>query len=134
MNSRENEFKQRASAYAEQEKKAANGLFWQFDVRDAMEETISGGRNEKNPRPSINGYMFGNAKALSAILQLNGDQTTAQVYNRKADSIKQLSQQMLWHPQHLFFEVKKEMKRRYPKHSWPDEPLQAEAVRGVKRK
>lgn len=92
----------------ELEKKAINGLFWQFDVRDAMEETISGGRTEKNPRPSINGYMFGNAKALSAIAQLNGDQSTAQLYNRKADSIKQLSQQLLWHPQHQFFEVKKE--------------------------
>ncbi|MCH6236428.1 ATP-dependent helicase HrpB [Cognataquiflexum rubidum] len=33
-----------------------------------------------------------------------------------------------------YFEVKKELKRRYPKHSWPEEPLQAEAVRGVKRK
>ena len=33
-----------------------------------------------------------------------------------------------------YFEVKKELKRRYPKHSWPDEPLKAEPVRGVKRK
>lgn len=33
-----------------------------------------------------------------------------------------------------YFEVKKEMKRRYPKHYWPDNPLVAEAVRGVKRK
>jgi ATP-dependent helicase HrpB len=33
-----------------------------------------------------------------------------------------------------YFEVKKELKRRYPKHSWPDEPLLAEPVRGVKRK
>jgi len=33
-----------------------------------------------------------------------------------------------------YFDVKKEMKRRYPKHSWPDSPLDAEAVRGVKRK
>ncbi|WP_276501027.1 MGH1-like glycoside hydrolase domain-containing protein [Terrimonas pollutisoli] len=92
----------------EQEKQASNGLFWQFDVRDAMEETISGGRNEKNPRPSINGYMFGNAKALAAITQLSKDEISAQLYNRKAESIKQLTQQMLWHPQHLFFEVKKE--------------------------
>ena len=45
-------------------KKISNGLFWQYDVRDAMEETISGGRKEKNPRPSINGYMYGNAMAL----------------------------------------------------------------------
>lgn len=33
-----------------------------------------------------------------------------------------------------YFEVRKELKRRYPKHAWPDEPLQAEAVRGVKQK
>ncbi len=33
-----------------------------------------------------------------------------------------------------YFEVKKELKRRYPKHAWPDDPWTAEAVRGVKRK
>ncbi|MFY0598714.1 MAG: ATP-dependent helicase HrpB [Cyclobacteriaceae bacterium] len=33
-----------------------------------------------------------------------------------------------------YFEVKKDLKRRYPKHSWPDDPWSAEAVRGVKRK
>ena len=33
-----------------------------------------------------------------------------------------------------YFEVRKELKRRYPKHHWPDNPLEAEAVRGVKRK
>ncbi|MDH3349345.1 MAG: ATP-dependent helicase HrpB, partial [Desulfobulbaceae bacterium] len=31
-------------------------------------------------------------------------------------------------------EVKKELKGRYPKHYWPDNPLEAEATRGVKRK
>lgn len=36
--------------------------------------------------------------------------------------------------ENTYFEVKKELKRRYPKHSWPDDPLLAEAVRGVKRK
>lgn len=30
--------------------------------------------------------------------------------------------------------IKKELKGRYPKHAWPDEPLQAQALRGVKRK
>lgn len=30
-----------------------------------------------------------------------------------------------------YFEVKKELKRRYPKHSWPDNPLEATAVRGT---
>ncbi|WP_075351279.1 ATP-dependent helicase HrpB [Algoriphagus marinus] len=33
-----------------------------------------------------------------------------------------------------YFEVKKELKRRYPKHEWPEGPISAEAVRGVKRK
>jgi ATP-dependent helicase HrpB len=33
-----------------------------------------------------------------------------------------------------YFEVKKELKARYPKHHWPDNPLEAEALRGVKRK
>jgi ATP-dependent helicase HrpB len=32
-----------------------------------------------------------------------------------------------------YYEVRKELKRRYPKHSWPDDPWTAEAVRGVKR-
>ncbi len=31
-------------------------------------------------------------------------------------------------------EVKKELKGRYPKHHWPDDPWTAEAVRGIKRK
>jgi ATP-dependent helicase HrpB len=33
-----------------------------------------------------------------------------------------------------YFQVKKELKRRYPKHEWPDDPVSAEAVRGVKRR
>ena len=36
--------------------------------------------------------------------------------------------------QNTYFEVRKELKRRYPKHAWPENPLEAEAVRGVKRK
>jgi len=31
-------------------------------------------------------------------------------------------------------EVKKELQGRYPKHSWPEDPLRAEALRGVKKK
>ena len=32
-----------------------------------------------------------------------------------------------------YFEVRKELKRRYSKHAWPDDPLAADPVRGVKR-
>lgn len=40
--------------------------------------------------------------------------------------------QSFWHD--TYFEVRKELRRRYPKHYWPDNPLEAPAVRGVKRK
>ena len=33
-----------------------------------------------------------------------------------------------------YFEVRKELRRRYPKHSWPDNPLEAPAVRGTGRR
>jgi ATP-dependent helicase HrpB len=33
-----------------------------------------------------------------------------------------------------YFEVRKELKRRYPKHSWPEDPLVAVPLRGVKKK
>ncbi len=92
----------------EGEKKLPNGLYWQFDVRDAMEETISGGRKEKNARPSINGYMFGNAKALAAIEKLSGKETETRRYEIKADSIKSLTQSMLWSNKDAFFEVRTE--------------------------
>lgn len=32
-----------------------------------------------------------------------------------------------------YFEVRKELKRRYPKHAWPDNPLEAPPTRGVRR-
>lgn len=32
-----------------------------------------------------------------------------------------------------YFEVRSELRRRYPRHSWPDNPLEAQAVRGVKK-
>ena len=35
--------------------------------------------------------------------------------------------------QGTYFEVRKELRRRYPKHAWPDNPLEAEPVRGVKK-
>lgn len=45
----------------------------------------------------------------------------------------QLTQDLANFWKETYFEVRKELKRRYPKHSWPDNPLEAEAVRGVRR-
>ena len=33
-----------------------------------------------------------------------------------------------------YAEVKKELKGRYPKHFWPDDPLQAPPTRGIKKR
>lgn len=92
----------------EQERRGADGLFWQYDVRDAMEETISGGRKEKNPRPSINSYMYGNARALQAIANIGWKDSIAKLYKAKAYTLKQLIQEKLWSSDDNFFEVRKE--------------------------
>lgn len=95
--------------YAGWEKeKIPDGLYWQYDVRDAMEETISGGRKEKNPRPSINGYMYGNAKAMASMAILANNKEKAKAYIAKADSIKELAESKLWNAEQQFFEVRKE--------------------------
>lgn len=46
----------------------------------------------------------------------------------------QLTQDLQSFWQGTYFEVRKELKRRYPKHEWPENPMESEAVRGVKRK
>ncbi len=82
-----------------------NGLYWQGDVQDGMEESISGGRRKKYARPTINSYMYGNAKALSTIGLLSGDEGISMKYGLKADSLKQLIQKKLWNTRHDFFET-----------------------------
>lgn len=92
----------------EQEKQLPNQLFWQFDVRDAMEESISGSRKEKNIRPTINSYMYGNAVALSKMAALVGNDTLQQKYQQKAVELKQFVHQNLWDESSSFFKVKLE--------------------------
>lgn len=81
------------------------GLYWQYDVRDAMEETISGGRNERNARPSINSYMYGNARAIAETARLAGDTLSARLYQLRADSIRHGVETLLWNDSAQFFEV-----------------------------
>ena len=92
----------------EAEKRLKSGLFWQTDVKDGMEETISGGRREKNERPTINTYMFANAVAISKMEQLKGDAANAAFYSRKADTLKKLINQRLWNKEQQFYETRKE--------------------------
>ncbi len=90
----------------EEEKKLPSGLFWQFDVRDAMEESISGGRKELNRRPTINSYMYGNAVALSKMAALVAVDSLKTKYEKKASQLKQLVQDSLWDKSETFFKVR----------------------------
>jgi hypothetical protein len=89
----------------EQEHQGPNGLFWQYDVRDGMEESISGSRHNKNLRPTINSYMFGNACAIAAIARLAGNQKIADEFDAKAEQMRKLTEEKLWNPDARFFEV-----------------------------
>lgn len=88
------------------EKGLENGLFWQYDVRDGMEESISGSRKEKNIRPPLNCYLYGNALAISRIAELAGRTAIAEAYAAKAARLKTLIQELLWDPQAQFFKVR----------------------------
>jgi hypothetical protein len=92
----------------EQERQLTNGLFWQYDVRDGMEESISGGRRVKNIRPTINSYMFGNARAIAAIAKLARNSDLAKEFNGKADELGRLTQECLWDDDARFFKVRLE--------------------------
>jgi len=89
----------------EQERLTTNGLFWQYDVRDAMEESISGSRTNRNLRPTINSYMYGDARAIANIARLAGDQRLAAQFDDKADQLRRLLEEKLWNPEQNFFEV-----------------------------
>lgn len=82
-----------------------NGLYWQGDVQDGMEESISGGRRKQYARPTINSYMYGNAVALSNIGLMKGDEAMAMKYGLKADTLKNLIQNKLWSEKLQFFET-----------------------------
>jgi hypothetical protein len=92
----------------ETEKQLTNGLFWQFDVRDGMEESISGSRTNKNARPTINSYMFANARAIATIARLAGNKQVAKEFDGKAARLKKLTEENLWDTDANFFEARRE--------------------------
>jgi len=92
----------------EKERKTENQLFWQTDVSDAMEESISGGRRVKNVRPTINSYMYGNAVALTNISKVLKDKDLEKKYSTKAAELRKLIHSYLWNDTASFFEARLE--------------------------
>ena len=89
----------------ETERQLTNGLFWQYDVRDAMEESISGSRTNKNIRPTINSYMFANARAIANLATLASKSAIAAEFTTKAQNLKRLTHEYLWDSEAQFFKV-----------------------------
>ena len=89
----------------EADKKTDSGLYWQYDVKDGMEESISGGRRAKNIRPTINSYMIANAQAIANMAALFGKEDLAQTYQQKADQLQHLMLKTLWDDHAQFFKV-----------------------------
>jgi hypothetical protein len=85
---------------------APEGTYWQFESRDAMEDSINGDRRAENRRPSISSYMYGNARAIAAVATLAGKPEIAAEYTSKADSIKTAVQEQLWDSNAKFFKVR----------------------------
>jgi hypothetical protein len=70
-----------------------------------MEESISGSRTNQNVRPTINSYMFANARAIAAIAHLAPQPELAAEFEAKANELRRLVQENLWDPQAQFFKV-----------------------------
>lgn len=87
------------------ERLTPSGLYWQRDVSDGMESSISGGRRVKNLRPTINSYQYGNARAIAAIAALAGRSDVRAEYERKAAELRRLTEEKLWNPADGFFET-----------------------------
>lgn len=69
-----------------------NGLFYTIDDRDGGEVSIGG----HGFRPTLNSFMYGDAKAIAAISRMAGHTEQAKRFESKADHIKQLVQEKLW--------------------------------------
>ena len=92
----------------DKERLTPGGLYWQYDVRDAMEEAISGARTKQNLRPPLNCYQFGNATAIAAIARLAHRDDLAREFDAKAAALRRLVEDRLWDEHAKFFKVRLE--------------------------
>ena len=77
------------------------GLFWSFDDRDAMEDSISG----SGLRPTLNSYMAANARAIAKAARWAGRDGLASEFDGKAEELTRLIREKLWDEDGKFFKV-----------------------------
>lgn len=81
--------------YAEWERTHGHksGMFWSVDDRDAMEYSVSGrrdGKAVKGIRPTLNSYMYAEAKAICYFAKKLGESIIAEQFENKAEKLKRL--------------------------------------------
>lgn len=85
-------------------RKTEMGLYWSNAggwLGDGMEVAIGG----DGVRPTINSYMYAQAKALSEMYLLQGENEKANDYKREAEQIADLMMEVLWDNDAVFFKV-----------------------------
>jgi len=85
----------------ERSNRDSNGLFQQVDGVDGMEFSLGGSGH----RPSISSYLYGDAKAIAAIAEEEGDIDIAAKFRDEAKRLKRLVEEKLWNPADSFFET-----------------------------
>jgi hypothetical protein len=83
-----------------------DGMFWQHDVKDGMEESISGGRHVENVRPTINSYMAANAEAIAKIANIAEREDVGSEFDGEARELRQKLNSELWDREAEFFKVR----------------------------
>ena len=78
-----------------------NGLFYTSDDRDGGEVSIGG----YGFRPTLNSFMYGDAKAIAEIARMAGKPDIVEEYEQKAATMKKLIQEKLWDKEAQFFKI-----------------------------
>jgi hypothetical protein len=98
-------------AWKETHAEQVHNLYWQVDGADGMEVSVGGqidnngipAHGYKGIRPTINSYIYGDAKALAALTSTAGNNNLSSHYVTEAADIKRKMQQTLWSDSLQFF-------------------------------
>ncbi len=95
--------------YIEWEKRnlSENGLFWQVDDADGMEVSAGcyGEFSCAGERPTINSYMYGDARAINEIAKIADNKKIRKDYSKKSRQLRLLILKKLWDKKAEFFKT-----------------------------
>ena len=83
------------------EKRSLHGLYYQIDDRDGMEYSAGG----SGLRPTINSYMYGDAKALEKIANRLGIREDVSYFRGKTVALRQKINSVLWDEKAVFYKT-----------------------------